>query len=281
MLLSTVSLAAFIGNFLVIVSFVKTQSLRTSTKYYIVNIAVSACFNWPLYTTEGMLTRRVFVTEHAASVVCKLGMYFRGISQVVSVLGLELVTEDRYVAILFSLKMTILGRRKLRLILSLFTWIIPLSYCFPYFLYPKVVKVKNQIFCRVVWSKSDHAIFNAGGFVIFYSASLIAMVILYSRIVNSLRNRPNYDDKMQVQTNNRRQKQHQKITKILISIVAGFFVCWIPFYIHLSLKMFQPHRLWKKGSFYYEACFSRFFHLSVQLLTLSFCFSSIQIIARL
>ena len=244
-LLSTVSLTAVIGNFLVIISFVKTPSLRTSTNYYIVNMAVSdllcACFNWPLYATEGMLTRRVFITEPVASVVCKLGMYFRGISQVVSVLSLVLIAADRYVAILFPLKMRILGQGKLRLILLLSTWIIPLIYGLPYFLYTNVVEVENQKFCRVVWSKSAHAIFNAGGFVIFYSAPLIAMVILYSRIVKSLRNRPNFDDKMQVQRiNNRRQKQHQKITKILISIAAAFFVCWTPLCIYLSLKMFHP-----------------------------------------
>ncbi|XP_078370285.1 neuromedin-K receptor-like [Oculina patagonica] len=240
-LLSTVSLAAFIGNILVIVSFVKTQSLRTSTNYYIVNMAVSdlfcACFNWPLYATEGMLSSKVFITEPAASVVCKLGLCFRVISQVVSLLSLVLIAVDRYVAIVFPLKMTILDQGTPRVILSLFTWIIPLFCCFPYFLYAKVVQVKNQTFCRVVWDKSAHTIFNAVGFVIFYCAPFIAMVILYTRIVKALRKRPRNNE---VRRNNRRQKQHQKITKILISIVAAFFICWTPLCIYLSLKMFHP-----------------------------------------
>lgn len=243
-LLSTVSLSAFIGNFLVIACFVMTQSLRTSTNYYIVNMAVSdllcACFNWPLYATEGMLTTRVFITEPVASVVCKLGMYFRGISQVVSVLSLILIAVDRYVAIVFPLKITMLGRGRIRLSLLVLTWIIPVTCGFPYFLYTEVVKVDNQSFCRIVWDRVVHAIFNAIGFVVFYCAPLIAMTILYIRIVKTVRNRPNTVDKTQDQLANKRQQQNQKITKILISIVVAFFICWTPLCIYLSLKMFHP-----------------------------------------
>ena len=105
-LLSIISLGALIGNSLVIVTFYKTRSLRTSTNYYLVNMAVSdlicACFNWPLYATEGMLTGSEFITEPFASVVCKLGLYFRGISQIVSVLSLVLISVDRYAAIALS-----------------------------------------------------------------------------------------------------------------------------------------------------------------------------------
>ena len=243
-LLSTVSLAAFIGNLLVIVSFAKTPSLKTSTNYYIVNMAVSdllcACFNWPLYATEGMLTSRVFITGTLATVVCKLGMYFRGISQVVSVLSLVLIAMDRYVAIVYPLKIITLGRRKIRLTLLVLTWIIPVACGIPYFLYTKVVQVDDQTFCRIVWGKLVHAIFNVIGFVVFYCAPLIAMSILYTRIVKTVRNRPNTADKTQDELGNKRQSQKQKVTKILISIVAAFFICWTPLCIYLSLKTFHP-----------------------------------------
>lgn len=94
-LMSVISIAAVIGNFLVTAAFCKSASLRTSTNYYIVNMAVSdllcSCFNWPLFATEGLLTRKEFITGPLAVVVCKLGMYFRGVSQVVSVLSLVLM----------------------------------------------------------------------------------------------------------------------------------------------------------------------------------------------
>ena len=77
--LSVISIAALIGNVLVVVTFIKTPILRISTNYYIVNMAVSDLLallvNWPLYTTEGMLTPKVFISGTSASSVCKLGMY--------------------------------------------------------------------------------------------------------------------------------------------------------------------------------------------------------------
>ncbi|KAL9972302.1 hypothetical protein ACROYT_G018586 [Oculina patagonica] len=185
--LSIITLAAFIGNILVIVSFLKTPSLRTSTNYYMVNMAISdlfcACFNWPLYATEGMLTSRVFITEPMATVVCKLGMYFRGISQVVSVLSLVLIAVDRYVAIVFPMKMTMLRRKRARLALALLTWIIPITSGFPFFHYTEIVKEGDQTFCRTTWSKSMNTIYNGVGFVIFYCAPFITMVILYTRTI--------------------------------------------------------------------------------------------------
>ena len=118
--ISIVTLAALIGNILVIAAFLKTRSLRTSTNYYIVNMAVSdlicACFNWPLYATEGMLTSTEFITEPLASVVCKLGIYFRAVSQVVSVLNLVLISVDRYAAIVSPMKTTIMSNGKVRVI---------------------------------------------------------------------------------------------------------------------------------------------------------------------
>ena len=243
--LSIISLGAFIGNILVIAAFLKTRSLRTSTNYYIVNMAVSdlicACFNWPLYATEGMLTSTEFITEPLATVVCKLGMYFRGISQVVSVLSLVLISVDRYVAIVFPLKITMLYRKRVRLTLLLSTWFIPIASGFPYFFYTKVVKLNGQVFCRTLWSKSLNAIYNSVGFIIFYSAPLIAMIILYTLTIKTLRKRPiSLEDNIQSALTNKRKRQNEKVIKFLIAIVAGFFICWTPLCVYLAMKMFHP-----------------------------------------
>ena len=57
--LSVISILASAGNLLVVVSFMKVVTLKTSTNYYIVNMAisdlVSVVLTWPLFATEGML----------------------------------------------------------------------------------------------------------------------------------------------------------------------------------------------------------------------------------
>ena len=245
---SFISLAAFIGNFLVTVIFLKTPSLKTSTNCYIVNMAISdilsSCFNWLLYTTEGMLTRRVLITEPSASILCKLGMHSRGVSQVVSILSLVLITIDRYIAIVFPFKSTMLWleQSRIRLSLSLLTWIIPVVFCCPYILFAKVITVDDHTFCRLLWNGSGYTIYNISGFSVFYCTPLIVIITLFTRIVKALRQRSKLEDVMQGPIINTRQKQHQKVTKILISIVVAFFVCWTPLCIYLALKTFYPDR---------------------------------------
>jgi len=239
-----ISLLAFMGNLLVTVTFLRTQSLRTNTNYYVVNMAVSdilcSFFNWMLYATEGMLTSRVMIARPSSLVLCKLGMYFRAVSQVVSVLSLVLIAVDRYVAVVFPLKAAKVDRRRVRLSLSISTWIIPVAFGCPYIVYAQVVRVDDHTFCRLLWDKLAHTIFNAAGFVVFYCTPVMALIVLYTRIVKVLKKRPSADEGMRRPVINKRRKQHQKITKILISIVVAFFVCWTPLCVYLALKMFDP-----------------------------------------
>ena len=252
-IISMVTLAALIGNVLVIASFFKTPNLRTRTNYYIINMAMSdlicACFSWPLYAVEGMLTRAEFFNQHSALTLCKLGICFRAISQIVSVLCLVLTSVDRYAAIVHPVKITVMSNGKFRVILLLFSWIIPVCFAYPYYTFAEIVKVNNQTFCRVVWSTSAHTIFNAVGFVIFYCMPLAGITILYTRITKTLKNRPNIGNSVQEKHIRRRRDQHRKLMKILTSIVAGFFTCWTPLSIYLALKMFHS------GLFLQDKCF--------------------------
>ena len=104
------SLDAFIGNILVMTVVYKTPSLRTSTNYYYVNMAVSDFLSsltlWPLYLTDEIITQRgSLIKGPMATVGCKVGMYVRVVSTSVSILSLVLIATDRYFAIVFLLKL--------------------------------------------------------------------------------------------------------------------------------------------------------------------------------
>ena len=104
------SLDAFIGNILVMTVVYKTPSLRTSTNYYYVNMAVSDFLSsltlWPLYLTDEIITQRgSLIKGPMLTVGCKVGMYVRVVSTSVSILSLVLIATDRYFAIVFPLKL--------------------------------------------------------------------------------------------------------------------------------------------------------------------------------
>ena len=187
-ILAVISSAAFIGNILVVTSFIKTPSLRTSTNFYIVNMAVSdflgPLFNWPLYASEGMLTPNIFINERWAAPVCKLGMYFRVVSQAVSVLCLLLIALDRFVAIIYPLKVVMITV-KIRVILLSLSWLIPIVWFLPYVLFANIIKVEDRRFCRFMTSDRSLTIFYGVSFVCFYLFPLITIIVLYSVITRA------------------------------------------------------------------------------------------------
>ena len=241
--ISLVSILAIVGNVLVAVSVLMKDTLRTSTNYFIVNMAVSdllsALTNWPLYATEGMLSGKSFIEGSMATFVCKLGMYSRAISQAVSVLSLVLIVVERFVAIVHPFNATMLTTR-LRAVLLLFTWIFPLSIGFPYVWFPKIVQDGPQTFCRFSWARLELSIFYTVGFLIFYCVPFILIIVLYFKIMKSLTGGRLIDETYQQSISARNRQQNQIVMKVFISIVTAFFLCWTPLCGYLVLRMVFP-----------------------------------------
>ena len=102
--MAVVTLGALIGNILVIAAVYRTPSLRTSTNYYYVNMAasdfLSSLTTWPLYLTNEIITSSGSLLQGPlATVGCKVGVFCRIASIIVSILSLVLIAVERFVAI--------------------------------------------------------------------------------------------------------------------------------------------------------------------------------------
>jgi len=241
--LSTISLLAVTGNLLVIITFIKTANLRTSPNYYIVNMAVSdfiaVILNWPLYATEGMLKPggNIIVDPNLAAFACKLGIYSRAVSYVVSVVSLVLIAVDRFIATAFPLK-ALKTTGRIRKILLLLSWILPALCLIPYLVYSKIVDFENRSFCKTMISSVAHNAYNIVSFVLFYLVPMIVIFVLYPLIIKySRRSRAArlHNEARNGITNTKRDKQNQNIMKIFGSIILMFFTCWTPLYVYLFL----------------------------------------------
>ena len=241
--LSAISSVALFGNSLVVITFFKNKNLRTSSNYYIVNMAASDVLcsycNWLVYSTESMLTGRRWIShDPLASFLCKIGMYLRGTSQIVSVLSLVLIAVDRYFAIVFPLKTTIMDQERVRFTFLVLTWIIAGAFCCPGIRYTKVVQIGRDSFCRLFWNESAYTIFHSIAIVVLYFIPLAMIFFLYYRILRALRHRPISKNGLR-NLRNISLRQHRQVIKMLISIVIAFFFCWTPLCIYFALKMFQ------------------------------------------
>lgn len=238
-ILAVISIVTLVGNMLIVIAFIKTPSLRTSTNYYIVNMAVSdflgPFFSWPLYTSDGMLAPNVFISGSLASAVCKVGMYLRAVSLAVSVLSLVLIALDRFVATVYPFKAMMIMNVRIRALFLALSWIIPIFWGMPYVLFAKIIKIDDQTFCRFMMSDGSMTIFNSFGIVLLYVFPLVTIIALY--FVRALKKTPNV---LKGHEDAKRRKQNHRIVKILISIVFAFFICWTPLCVYLILKKLHP-----------------------------------------
>ena len=243
--ISIVSIVAFVGNTLVIVTFLLSPTLKTSTNYFIVNMAISdllsSSTNWPLYATEGVQYSKPAIDGSTAVFVCKLGLYFRAVSQAVSVQSLLLIVVDRYIAIVLPFK-SILVTARLRAALQLFTWVFALSIASPYASSSQIILENHQTFCRsfAFWGKKEKFILYVGLFAIFYCAPLISTIILYSRIMKCLRQTRPVEAEEEERTRMRNMQQNKTVMKVFVWIVSAFFISWTPLCVEIVLQKLFP-----------------------------------------
>ena len=247
-ILSSVSFVALTGNFLVLVAFIKTSSLKTSPNYYIVNMAVSdivgVILNWPLYATEGMLQAGENLIEdpNVASLLCKLGIYSRALSYVVSILSLMLIAVDRFIATAFPLK-SFKITAKIRAIFLLLSWCLPAICIVPYFVYSEIVEIEKHTFCRNMMSSLAKSIYQLVSFALVYLAPLVSICVLYSLIMKNSRRIAEQLDNCEQRSRvfkKKREMQNQNMMKIFGSIVLALFTCWTPLYVYMFLKSQSP-----------------------------------------
>ena len=243
--MALISIAAFIGNILVILSLYKTPSLRTSTNYYYVNMAVSDILAsltiWPLYLTDEIITSSGSLLQGPlATIGCKVGVFTRLVSTIVSILSLVLIAVDRFIATVFPLKATLITS-KLRASLLFATWLISIAYCIPAIYHSRVREVGQEIFCRFSWNELANAIYFITGLTLFTVAPLITIIILYLRIMRVLRARarPQSDTRYNNYHNNR-SRQNRNIMKIFKSIVLAYFITYSFYCVFFLFKISSP-----------------------------------------
>ena len=241
--MAVISSAAFIGNILVIISVYKTSILRTSTNYYFVNMAVSdflvSLTTWPLYLTDeirgGLLQG---LKGPSGTFGCKVGSYFRLVSQIVSILSLVLIAVDRFIATVFPLKAATLITRKVRAAVLLATWVISLANCTPIFYFYAVSEVGRETFCLYAGNSLGMQIGFTSGVIMYNFAPLIVIIIIYSRIMTVLRKRTGPADCASGgDLQRKRCEQSQNVMKIFKSIVAAYFICLSPYGVYSLLEI--------------------------------------------
>ena len=179
----------------------------------------------------------------------KLFCYAILVSIAASVITLTIISIDRFFAIYYPLKLTLLHKHKT---ITMIIWSVSLLAGSPYLLLYQVEKFRDHYVCLPEWPWSKNIIetylvmraFHIFGFIVFY-----ALPLLITALVNWLVARGVWFHKSpgNASSNRASKAARQKVIRMLAIIVVGFALCWLPCYINHYFKFFQP-AVWKKNS---------------------------------
>ena len=241
-------LGSIFGNILIIIIVYKKRDLRKTINYFIVNMAVSdLLFSLVLFPVQIIQLSTGSFDWHVSgilgSIFCKLYTFARSVSISVSVQSLVWIAIDRFVAVVFPIKLGLItGGIRTKAIIS--TWIFAGVFYFPLLVTSGLAESGNNTFCASVSKKTTFL--NKGSFeaynwlhlTIRIFAPLFLITILYTAIAITLKRRrkalantlPNVPEQ-------RYLKKRRQATQMAIVILVLFYICVIPYTV-LRFKTF-------------------------------------------
>ena len=238
-----------LGNSVICFIFCKNKNLRKTVNYFIFNMAVSdllvPVFVVPRELTEILRGSGTWLIHGTAGLaLCKFSYFVQDVSLLVSILSLLFMATERFVAIVFPMKISKINTR-VRMVLIALTWITAMAVNAPYFYTFRLIKINNDTICTHSWEPAfDHVSTNRrygiATFSIFVIVPFGLLVAFYSSIAIALRRQRICLENSSCERNIervRREKENRKVTALSAVVVSGFALCYFPFNIYVFVQI--------------------------------------------
>ena len=223
---------SLLGNSLIGVVVYKTPTLRKPINFLIVNMAMSDL----LFSLIVVPVTLVYLHLHSwaitkgalASTTCKVTPYLVGVSIFVSTQSLVAIAVDRFVAVVFPLRVSLLTSKRCPLCIASI-WIVSMLLAIPPLLTNILVEFDGKFFCVTNWKEFEGlgdglSIALATLFVYFPSALLI---ILYATIFTKLKSQK-IPGEGSTYSERERAKRNRNVLRMAVAIVFTFILCQLP-----------------------------------------------------
>ena len=258
-------LGSIFGNISIIIIVHKRRQLRKNINYFIVNMAMSDLL-FSLVVIPAQITQMVTESWHwrfsgiLGSIFCKLYIFTSSVSLFVSVQSLVWIAIDRFVAVVFPLKLGLISG-KIRTIAIISTWVLASVFYFPSLITFELRELDNNTYCSRVNIKSIFP--NNGAIEVYhwlhltirYFAPLFLTTILYSAIAIVLkRGKQALTDTSSNVPGQRYLKKRRQATQMAVVILVLFYICVIPHTIMDFVHFWRQSCAFLR-SFYFIAIF--------------------------
>ena len=241
-------LSSLFANIFIIIIVYKHRDLRKTINYFIVNMAVSdLLFSLALLPAD--ITQLVTDSGHwrvsvisSESIFCKLVYLASQASVLVSVQSLVWIAIDRFVAVVFPMKLGLISS-KIRTIAIVSTWICASLVKLPSLISSKRIVRGNDTACGETNMESFLSNNNAYGtylwlqFCLFIIVPLVVITVLYTAIAIILNMRKKALAGLASNAQRHATKKRRQAIKMTVAILVLFYLCITP----LTLAYFIPN----------------------------------------
>ena len=233
-------LVSLVGNSLVLAVVYKKRRMRTTTNFFIANMAASdmliAVFLTPPSIRAVFAGPDLLVGGFLAELVCKGVSFVQQISVAVSVLSLTAIAFDRFFAVVYPFRKIITIPVSRRMIVA--TWLVSLIWAAPVLYTNRTTEdPAGHHICREVWEPlfdTDVAArtYTIVSFIFLYAFPLTIITLLYTGILIELWRGNNIEHRAQVIQKDI-QRANKKVLLMSVTVVIIFTLFWLPIYIFL------------------------------------------------
>ena len=234
-----------IGN-AIIIHVIRTRTpMRTTMDLLIANLAAADLVMIPviIYLVNFFFNQYDWFGGIMGKILCRMAISLQALSVASSVYSVFAICIDRFCAVFFPLR-KILTKRFMKWCIVLI-WGIGISFAIPQFLVATVKVVAKKHICIPIWkntgmSSSDYTLL----FLVFcYVVPLVTIATLY--LITGVRlwksTVPGQHSELEME---RIRATRRKPTKMLITIVIVFSLCWLPLQAAEVLWRFAPKVYW-------------------------------------
>ncbi|KAI1292323.1 Tachykinin-like peptides receptor 86C [Halotydeus destructor] len=233
------------GNLIVIWIVVAHRNMRTVTNFFLLNLTLADLM---MATFNAIFNFVYMLHSHwpFGGLYCLVSNFIATLTVSSSVFTITATSIDRYIAVVHPLKQRM--SRKTAVIIILVIWFCASLLALPNLLYSRVVEYKYgqdlRIVCYLHWpdgwagqSTMDYS-YNIVLLVLTYAIPMASMAIFYSLMGNVLWGSKGIGEESVAQRDAVRSKQ--KVARMLITVVAIFAICWLPYHGYFLYTYYVP-----------------------------------------
>lgn len=227
-LYAIICVAGLLGNGLVIYVVLRYAKMKTVTNMYILNLAIAdLCFIVGLPFLIATAITRNWLFGFA---MCKIFYILTSINWFTSVFTLTVMSADRYMAVCHPIKSMRYRTPLLSRVVCICVWTASLLVMLPIVLYATTVEgPPGRVSCTLSWPEgqpiSPDKAFIWYALLLGFAIPVALIIVFYALVVLRLKSvGPR-------QKSREKKKSHRKVTKMVLTVIAVYVICWLPYWV--------------------------------------------------